>query len=267
MKRLVPHTLFAMALAALACEQPAMPTEMTVPDVLFAKGGGSKDEASRARYSFADQVDVGTADSPQWVPAGIRGDDRSRDGSPASGDPSNEYQGDFCGVNAVVGSGTGSQSADFNYDPDLRWTSSLPTTCQPARSYRVYMNGPAAEPGVTRPHQIVHSLATMAEGETRTQPLHSGTLDDLGVGLWFDDAYQPASNVRVTRLPDVPDPDGLPRLVRQWRVESQGTHRAMGMVQSTSKKGRVEIVPSGTTYYLPFAMTVTEVPYPYPTFP
>jgi hypothetical protein len=255
-----------LAVAPLAaCYGP--PAGLDGPaDAPSLAAGGKVDQTSRARYSFADSVDVGTLEAPQWAPAGFRGDGRLRDGSPATGTPfgapANEYQGEFCGVNAVIGSGTGPETANFNYDPDMRWTSALPSACQPARHYRVYLNGAGEPPGVSRPHQIVADVATMAVGQTRVQPLQSGTLGDLGVGLWFDDAYPPASSVQVTRLPDVVDGG---RTVRQWRLESRGSHRAMGVAQSTLPKR--ELVPTGTTYYLPFAMTVTEVPYPYPTFP
>lgn len=265
MKRRAAAVAAVVALASLAgCDRRPAGLDATAPPSLAA--GGKVDQGSQARYTFADSVNVGTPLVPQWVPAGVRGDDRLRDGSPAgvlsAGAPSNEYQGRFCGVNAVIGSGTGPETANLNYDPDMQWTSSLPAACHPARYYRVYLKGAGEPPGVSRPHQIVADIATMAVGEVRVQPLRSGTLGDLGVGLWFDDAYPPASSVQVTRLPDAVDGG---RTVRQWRVETRGNHRAAGVVQSTSRKGGQ--VLTGTTYYLPFAMTVTEVPYPYPTFP
>lgn len=218
------------------------------------------DQDTRARYTYADSVDVGTVSAPQWVSAGVRGDGRLRSGTAAGSGLSNEYQGDFCGVNAVIGSGTGGQTSDLNSDPNMRWSSSLPVSCQPARAYLYFLNGPSAAPNVSRPHQIIRNIATMSVGETRIQPLASGTLSDIGIGLQFDNAYPPASNISVTRLQNVVDEFG--RTVRQWRVASQGTHRAMGLV--SGKRG---LVSSGITYYLPFAMTVTEVPYPFPTYP
>jgi hypothetical protein len=66
----------------------------------------------------------------------------------------------------------------------------------------------------------------------------------------------PANHVQVTRLPDV-------RSARQRPVESQGTHRASCTVPD--RKGHP--VPTGTGSYLPCAVTITEVPYPYPIFP
>ena len=59
----------------------------------------------QARFYFADSVNVGTS-AAQWVAAGIRGDGRARDGQVASSSrPGGEYQGSFCGVNAVLGRG------------------------------------------------------------------------------------------------------------------------------------------------------------------
>lgn len=224
----------------------------------------TKDLPPRARYSWADQVNAGTGFEPNWVPAGFRGDGRLRDGTAANASISNEYQGDFCGVSAVIGSGSRSQSADFNYDVDANWTAAMPASCQPARSYLVYYNGPSAQPATTRPHQIIAGVSTMVVGESRIQPFKTGTLSDVGIGFQFDDAYPPSSSVLVTRLPDTVDPyDG--RAVRQWRVESRGSHLAMGFVQGTGKKPG--IVSSGITYFLPFVLTITEVPFPSPTYP
>jgi hypothetical protein len=249
-------TAIAAALG-LGCNRSPEIATPTAP-VLAARA--KVDQDTRARYSFADSVNVGTALGPQWVPAGFRGDNRLRDGSPSGAALSNEYQGDFCGSNAVIGSGAGGQTTDLNYDPDMHWSTSLPGSCQPARYYRVYLNGPSAAPGNSSPHEIVGGIATMTVGESRIQSFQSGTLGDLGVGLHFDAAYPPASNIMVTRLANVIDEFG--RSVRQWRVETQGSHRAMGFVS-----GRHGLVPTGITYYLPFSMTVTEVPYPFPTYP
>jgi hypothetical protein len=164
---------------------------------------------------------------------------------------------------AVIYSGPGTNS-NFDAIPDRQWSTSLPASCQPARNYRIYLNGPSSPPGTTSSdHTIFSAIATMALGETRIQPFHSGTLADLGVGLWFDDAYPPANSVLVTRLPQALDEFG--RSVRQWRIETRGNHRAMGAVRGTGKNA--SLVPTGTTYYLPFVLTVTEVPYPYPTYP
>jgi hypothetical protein len=257
------YRTFALAIVAATatgCTGSREPTASTAPQ--FA-ASGKVDQTSRARYTWADSVNVGTVAVPQWVPAGWRGDGRRRDGTPSVSGVSNEYQGDFCGVWAVIYSGAGTNN-NFDAIPNRQWSTSLPASCQPARSYRVYLNGPTSAPGNTASdHTIFTAIATMAGGETRFQSFHSGTLADLGVGLWFDDAYPPASSVLVTRLQNVTDEFG--RSVRQWRIETRGTHLAMGAVVGTDRKGT--LVPTGTTYYLPFVVTVTEVPYPYEKYP
>jgi len=50
---------------------------------------------------------------------------------------------------------------------------------------------------------------------------------------------------------------------RQWRLESQGTHKAACL--ATKPNGRY--VDTSARYYLPFAVTITQVPYPYATYP
>jgi hypothetical protein len=231
----------------------------------MAAGNGKVDQNPRAQVSFADSVDVGAQEAPVWVPAGYQGDGRLRDGTPGGGSQSNEYQGSFCGVNAIIGTGTQGQSTTFAFDPDQDWSASLPASCQPSRSILIYVNGPGAAPGQSRQHRYFPGLGSMAPGDILITAWHDGTAAELGVNLWFDDAYPPASSLRWTRLPDVIDEFG--RSVRQWRIETQGTHRAMGFVRSCTSRNKCSQVPTGITYYLPFAMTVTEVPYPYPTYP
>ncbi len=210
----------------------------------------------RAHFTYADSMNVSTTAVAQWVPTGIRGDGRLRDGSPGSGIISNEYQGQFCGVAAVIGNGTGDESTDFNYTPDGNWSDTMPGSCKPARFYRYYLDGPDLPPAIASPHNIVVQVWELAVGETRLVSFMSGTQSELGFGLWFDDAYPPASSLQVTRVPDVVDVAG--RTVRRWRVATRGTHRAM----KTDRQ-----IPTGVSYYLPFSLTLTAVPYPYPTYP
>ena len=251
--------LTALALTAACAGEPRQNVEGTTGP---AFGQSSTSTTTQANFVFADSVNVGAMPTVSWVPAGIQGDGRLKNGTPATGAPSNEYQGSFCGVAAVIGSGQKNQNADFVTDPNINWTSSLPASCQPARAYRIYLSGPGAAPSAASPHTVFSGLSTMAVGETRIQAVALGTAGDLGIGLWFNDTYPPASSLLFTRLPNVTDSAG--RSVRQWLIQTRGTHRAMGAVPSSSGKG---LVPSGVTYYLPFAMTVTEVPYPYPTYP
>ena len=261
----VAATALACSLA-VACDGPTavQPGDRSSPanpnrplETPSAAAAAKVDQTIRARFSWADLINVGTAATPEWVPAAIRGDDRLRDGTPsASGGPSNEYQGNFCGVNAVIGE-------QLFVDPQRYWSASLPLSCQPARYYRYYLNGPSQAPSVVRPQSIVQDIGTMAVGETHIQPFQSGTMSELGFGLWFDDAYPPASSVRVTRLPNVIDE--FERSVRQWRVETRASHQAVTVVPNSGKKPGSTV--TNTFYYLPWAMTITEVPYPFPTYP
>ena len=68
-------------------------------------------------------------------------------------------------------------------------------------------------------------------------------------GLHFNSQYSPASDARVTRLPDTLTANGN---AKRWRVESQGNHRAM--CTTSSSKGPV---PTGNTFYMPFTYTIT----------
>lgn len=258
----------AAAVAGLVicgCSSASEPPTLERPDPQASFGKSKADTLRRAMYVWADSVNVGTSAAPQWVPAGFTGDGRDRYGAPATGDQRNEYQGSFCGVRAYVFNGDGvTTSADFNYMPSIDWTSSMASSCGGTnRYYRVYLNGPSAAPSIANTaHEVVDSLYTLAVGQSRIQPMPMGTLGDLGVGLQFDDAYPPSSSVIVTRLPDVVDEFG--RTVRQWQMGSRATHLAMGFV---SGKGGHGLVSTGITYYLPFSMTITEVPYPYPVYP
>ena len=251
---------FLVGVVSLACtgdSQVSAPRSDQTPrgDYVAAK----VDETRRARFQWSDSVNIGT-DTAVWVPAGFRGDGRNRYGAAATGSDRSEYQGNHCGVRAIVGSGTGGQNGNFNSFPDIDWTESMTAACGPRRHYVVYLQGPDGPASVTRPHQIVADIYTMSVGQSRIQYFATGTLGTLGVGLQYDDAYPPSNSPVVTRLPDVVDEAG--RTVRQWRVTSRGTHRAMGF--QSSKRG---LTPTGTTYHLPFELTITEVPYPYPSYP
>jgi hypothetical protein len=75
--------------------------------------------------------------------------------------------------------------------------------------------------------------------------------------LKFDSAYG-GDDIVVTRLDDGTGP-------RRWLLKSQGSHMAACLV--LSKKGVATYVATGKKYFLPFAITITEVPYPYPSYP
>jgi hypothetical protein len=52
-----------------------------------ANAVGNVDNTSRARFTMADSINVGTVSTPTWVPAAVRGDGRLRDGNPVRVEP------------------------------------------------------------------------------------------------------------------------------------------------------------------------------------
>jgi hypothetical protein len=251
-----------LVLAACVADEPTA-TRLDAR-VITAKLAGNVDNTARARFTMADSINVGTIAAPVWVPGAVRGDGRLRDGSPAvAGRLSNEYQGNFCSVNAVIGSGLKGEGTQFFLQMGRFASSTLPASCLPTRYNRYYVNGPDQAPVNASTQASIAAVSSMAAGETSIQPFHNGTMAELGYALWWDDAYPPASSVLVTRLPNVIDEYG--RSVRQWRVASQGSHKAALVLPATSKKSGPTI--TGTFYYMPWAMTITEVPYPFPTYP
>src|SRR4029077_5506785 len=112
----------ALAAAALAvgCGDPQT-------DVAGPRGAGPAfaktqvDSNSRANFVWAYPVLVNGI----WLPAGIRGDGRLKNGSPATGTPSNEYQGAYCGVAAILYTAGTAPSGEMNYTPGINYTSSM----------------------------------------------------------------------------------------------------------------------------------------------
>ena len=254
----------AAVLAMAACETDAPTTPRVDARQMTAKAAGNVDNTARARFTMADLVNVGTSSAPVWVPAAVRGDGRLRDGSPATPDgPSNEYQGNVCSVNAVIGSGLKGEGTQFFLDMARFASSTLPASCLPTRYNRYYLNGPDQPPVNASTAESIAGISSMSVGQTMVQPFHSGTMAQLGYAVFWDDAYPPASSMLVTRLPNVIDEYG--RSVRQWRVESRGSHKAVLAFPATSRKSGQTI--TGTFYYMPWAMTITEVPYPLPVSP
>jgi hypothetical protein len=99
---------------------------------------------------------------------------------------------------------------------------------------------------------------------SRLQPMTYGTQQVI-CRLEFNAQYAGADNVRLTRLPDVRTTNGAGQMIttRQWRVESQGNHRAACLDLQPSGKN----IDTGIRYFLPFSLTITQVPYPYPVYP
>jgi hypothetical protein len=245
-----------------ACETDEPTATQVEAHPLTAKAATNVDNTARARFTMADSINVGTALAPVWVPAAVRGDDRLRDGTAAApGGPSNEYQGSVCSVDAVIGSGLKGQGDQFYLDMDRYASSTLPASCLPTRYNRYYV--PGQEPANASTAASIPNISSMSVGQTMIQPFHSGTMGELGYALFWDDTYPPASSMLVTRLPNVIDEYG--RSVRQWRIESRGSHKAVLVLPATSRNSGPTI--TSTFYYMPWAMTITEVPYPLPTAP
>ncbi len=209
---------------------------------------------SDANLVWAETINVAAPQElPNWQPALLTGDGRDKFGQLSS---ASEYQGQFCGVAATVANG-------LNVDPNTYYSSTMAAACGQARVYRFYMGigGRESAPLEFGPHHTVVDIGTVAVGSSANRSTYYGVQQPNCQRFVFDDIYPPANHIRVTRLPDVASANGLP--ARQWRVESQGSHRAMCIV--TGKAGR--LISTGVSYYLPFAYSVTEVPQPSPAYP
>ncbi|MEO7502684.1 MAG: hypothetical protein ABIW94_08610 [Gemmatimonadaceae bacterium] len=154
------------------------------------------------------------------------------------------------------------ESGNLEVDPDTYYGSSMGTACGSRRTMSFYLSGQSAAPTNAAPHILGSPIWQLAPGEVRVQPQRFGMQLVISCGeLDFDSQYAGASNVRETRLADGVDASGA--AVRRWRIESQGNHYAACVKMQTNGK----FVDSGLRYYLPFGVTVTQVRYPYPTFP
>ena len=244
------------ALVALGCHESVTAVPVTHATVNAARG---VDTHSRANLVWQDAVDVGTANAPNIVPAGIRGDGRNKKGEVAV--PANEYQGDYCGVRAFIYDQRG-EDGNLNPDPDTYYTSAMDTTtCRGGRKLALYLAGADSTPVMTGPMFLIDAIWKLGLGAVVVQPMDFGVQDNTSSCRFsFNAAYTGASNVRLSRLVDVQV--GMVT-ARQWRLETQGTHKAACL--ATQPNGRY--VDTGTRYKLPFAVTITQVPYPYTTYP
>ena len=240
----VPGVALLLLITACGSVEPTAPL-VDAGALRAAKATGTT--SIRARYSLADIVGV--------LPAGIRGDGRLANGSISSGTPSNEYQGDFCGVHAMLEN----QTARFDTDSDMRWSSTMASACGTPRSFAFYLQGTEAAPTNIAPQTMVEDLASLAIGQSGTRTAVFGVQLPNCSSIRFNSAYPGASNVTVTRLTDVATSAGP---ARSWLIESQGSHTGACVVTVKNK-----LVATGTTYHLPFAFTVTEVLPPSPVFP
>jgi hypothetical protein len=250
---LILASLALVTILGTECADPSTHSSLVEPGRVLLAKGKPVDTNSRANLVWADSVLM----NGNMVAAGIGGDGRLKDGSPSSGSPSNEYQAAWCGVSAFFASGT-----DLNFKPNSSWTTSMQSACGSQRLYTFYWNGPDA-PGTTNgPHSIAYGLGSLTVGQSVSQSEAFGVqLQGCDILMFSDSArYTPSNSPRQTRLPDV-IVNGVTE--RQWRIESQGTHQ--GACVTYNHNGSVKSV--GPWYVLPFSLTVTEVSYPWSSYP
>jgi hypothetical protein len=248
-----------LVLVVPGCDEPTTAVLVTTPTVAFAR---TVDTHSRANMVWQDLVDVGPVGSPSFVTAGIRGDGRNKLGDVAA--PANEYQGNYCGVRATIFDQRG-ENGNLNPDPDSDYSSTMDGQCGGGRRTMVLNIGPDGAPTETAPMFLIDAIWTLGPGAVRVQPMDFGLQDNLSdCRFSFDAAYANASSVRLSRLPDVPvtDAAGGEVMARQWRLQSQGTHSAACLKLQRNGK-----YLDGGRYYLPFDVTITQVPYPFKRYP
>lgn len=222
---------------------------------------GNVDTFPRANVVWEDSVNVAAAGQPaRWEPALITGDYRTKTGTPIATGKSGEYQETFCGSAGLLRTKAMEDTAyALNFDPDFFWTSSMEGPCGGGkRYYQFYFSGRGAAPLQYGPQHYALKLATLAVGQSFSEEVHFGIQQTNCAPLRFDSAYPPSTNALVTRLPDSLASSGF---VRRWRVQSQGNHIAMCTVNTP--RGAKPIA----SYYMPFAYVITEVRYPWPSYP
>ena len=225
------------------------------------KTRGNARVITEANLVWDDIVNVAPAGQPAvWEQALLTGDYRDLHGALLSNGTSGEYQHAFCGSESYMQDVNGSYpDAALNFDTDPMYVpSSMDGPCGGRRFYQVFFSGRASPSVQVTPQHYALKLGTLAVGQSILEEVHFGIQLSNCAPLRYDDAYPPSNNARVTRLTDTLTSDG-PR--RRWRVESQGSHRAMCTVNTN--KG----VKAVASYYLPFAYTITEVMAPFPSFP
>ncbi len=253
----------AVLVLAVACTDSGTPAGLPMARPQFAKPTGKTiDTHPRANLLWDDLP--GSDGTPT---AGIRGDRRDRFGSPAA---LTEYQGADCGVRGIIYDGRG-ESGNIDVDTDTDYTTDMSADCGERRNMLLYVGDDQAIGAVATtiyPHLIMEGVWSVPTGQTADRRVTFG-LQGLGPAcvLAFDGQYPGATSARVTGLPTVQVMNANGDLVtaRQWRVESQGNHLVACL--KPSKGGRYPYADSGVRYYLPFAATVTAVPYPYETYP
>jgi len=221
---------------------------------------GNVDTFPRANVVWEDSVNVAPPGQPErWEPALITGDYRTKTGTPITTGKSGEYQETFCGSAGLLRT---KQMADtdyaLNFEVDFFWTSAMEVPCGGKRYYQFYFSGRGAAPIQYGPQHYALKLGTLAVGQSLSEEVHFGIQQTNCAPLRFDSAYPPSTNALVTRLPDSLASTGF---VRRWRVQSQGNHIAMCTVNTN--RG----VKTIASFYMPFAYVITEVQYPWPSYP
>jgi hypothetical protein len=231
-------------------------------EAFAVKAHGQPRIETKANLVWEDSVNVAAPGQPAvWQKALLTGDYRNLYGSPISNGTSGEYQHAFCGSFAymqVPPNGSYPEAA-LNFDTDFAYApATMDGPCGGERYYQVFFSGRSNPSTHVTPQHFALQLGTLAVGQSLFEEVHFGVQLSNCAPLRYDDAYPPSNNARVTRLTDTLTTEG-PR--RRWRVESQGSHRAMCTVNTN--KG----VKTIASYYLPFAYTITEIMAPFPSYP
>ena len=241
------------ALILSACEKNPVTPEL--PSPRMAKAAPTVDARSRVLLQLAESVSVGGL----VVSAGIRGDGRNRFGQASA--PYNEYQGDFCGVRGFIYDQQ-RESGALEIDPDTYYATAMSPACGPARSMSFSLQGQGNAPTVAAPHILGTEIWSMTVGQSKLTAQRFGMQQTIACGeLQFNAAFSGSSNIRVTRLTNGVDANGA--VVRRLTLESQGNHTAACVKMQNGGK----FADSGLRYQLPFNLTVTQVPYPSPSYP
>jgi hypothetical protein len=231
-------------------------------EMFTIKVHGNVDTSPKANLVWEETVNVAPpGQAAVWEPALLTGDYRARDGSPLTNGKSGEYQGMFCGSDSYMEvQDKGVTKTALNFDPDHSYDPvTMDAACGGRRYYNFFIAGRGAAPMVARPQHYALHLGEIAVGQSLIEEVHFGVQQTNCTTLRFDDVFPPANNARVTRLADTVTASGT---LKRWRVESQGSHRAMCTV--FTNRG---LQSTGVSYYLPFAFTVTEIFYPFPHYP
>jgi hypothetical protein len=217
---------------------------------------------TKANVVWDENVNVSPVGQPAvWQAALITGDYRQRNGAAVTNGSSGEYQFGFCGSDNFMQSPTMTYpQAALNFDPDHFYDpTTMDALCGGIRYYQFFFSGRSAAALRAGPQHYALHLSDLAVGQSLIEEVHFGIQQTNCSTLRFDSAYSPASDARVTRIADSVTVDGA---LRRWRVESQGSHRAICTV--FTNRG---VKSTGVSYYLPFGFTVTEIKSPFPHFP